>query len=115
MNLEKVTERYLNLTDQIAALEAEKDSLAALIRTECDPGTATDAGQYSVVVSKPAKRLNTKKLTALFPVAMHPHLYKATIDLDAVKYHFSHWDLEDQGAYTETAPRITIKQSEGAA
>ena len=97
MHRAKVAEEAKNLED----LRREYDEKIAALAGE---GT-THAGAYKVTVTVP-RRLDAKKVEAMFPIAQNPELYAAKLDTAAVKDHIAKVDL---AAYqTEGSPTVRI-------
>ena len=104
-----IVARWLQLGDQIATLQAERDQLQAEIRREIPEGSKASVGDLTVAVSEPSQRLNTAALTKAFPPASHPHLYKLTLDTKKVREHVAPADLTGGGFVTESMGRVSVK------
>lgn len=83
ITLEQLATRKVKLRDEKAAIDEEIALIDAQILDVADTGT-TPAGPFKVIVTEP-ERLDTAALSAAFPVAQHPELYKAVLDTTAVK------------------------------
>ncbi|GAA1333810.1 hypothetical protein GCM10009592_28350 [Brachybacterium rhamnosum] len=82
-DLEQYAMHRAKLAEEIKNLEDLRKEYDDKIADLAGDGT-THAGAYKVTVTR-AKRLDTKKLEAAYPVIQHPELYKQAIDTAKAK------------------------------
>lgn len=107
-NLEAVLTQLLDIKHQIATLKQQAEELEEHLRETYEPGTYA-AGEHSLTVTKPTRRLDARKLAADFPPAQYPHLYKQSLDTGLVKQNFAPDYLDTRGYYTQTTSQIRVK------
>lgn len=102
VNLEQLAVEYTKLDAEAEAIKERKETIKAILLGRFSTGSHT-VGPFKVTVKAGSRRLSTSRITAAYPVAQHPELYKPAIDTAAVKQHIAPVDLEafqDAGAPT---------------
>ncbi len=90
--LEKLAQEYAERT---AAVSKETERIAEIKAIFLTLGEGKHAaGTFRINIKPGSKVLDSKKLTAAFPVTQFPHLYKGVIDTAAVKQHVAPADLD---------------------
>lgn len=100
--------QILDNKHQIASLEQQNAELEDHLLKTHEPGNYP-AGDYTLTITKPSRRLNTRKLAADFPAMQYPQLYKQTIDTKRVREAFAETYLETRDYYTTGKSQVRIK------
>lgn len=100
--------QILDNRHQIASLEQQNAELEDYLLKTHEPGNYP-AGDYTLTITKPSRRLNTRKLAADFPAVQYPQLYKQAIDSKKVKESFAVDYLEARDYYTQGRSQVRIK------
>ncbi len=100
--------QILDNRHQIASLEQQNAELEDHLLKTHEPGSYP-AGDYTLTITKPSRRLNTRKLAADFPAMQYPQLYKQAIDSKKVKESFAVDYLEARDYYTTGKSQVRIK------
>lgn len=104
--LEALAVERTKIDEHLAQLGERKAEIDAQLRAALDVGTH-DAGPYKVQVRAGARRLNTTRFEAAFPVTQNPQFYKPRLDTAAVREHIAPSQLAD--FYDVGKPVVTIK------
>jgi hypothetical protein len=102
--IESLASEYLRLGAQLERLRDRQQAIADRLRS-FSFGTHK-AGSASVCVQRNS-RLSAENVQAAYPVARFPHLYKATLDLAALRTHVTANDLD--AFYVDGAPRVVVR------
>lgn len=106
--LESLAEELTTINMHIEQLTERKQALTAAILDIIPAGTTTPAGLYTITVTTPTRRLNSRKLTEAFPADNYPDLYVRTLDTKAVKKAFSENALTEGDFYTIGTPTVRL-------
>lgn len=105
VQLEQLVLEDTKLAEDEERIKARRATIRSVLARHLDGGT-TDLADHKVIVSTPA-RLDSTAITAAFPVAQHPELYKPALDTTAVRHHLSPAVLEQ---YTRSgSTTVTIR------
>lgn len=107
-NTPAIIAQILDNKHQIAILEQQNAELEDHLLKTHEPGNYP-AGDHTLTITKPSRRLNTRKLAADFPAVQYPQLYKQTIDSKKVKESFAVDYLEARNYYTTGKSQVRIK------
>jgi hypothetical protein len=104
MEIEGLASEYLRLGAQLEQLRDRQQAISDRLRA-LSFGTHR-AGTALVCVQR-NRRLSAENVQAAYPVARFPHLYKATLDLTALRKHVAVNDLD--AFYVDGAPRVVVR------
>jgi hypothetical protein len=102
--IENLASEYLRLGAQLEQLRDRQQAITDRLRA-LSFGTHK-AGSASVCVQR-NRRLSAENVQVAYPVARFPHLYKATLDLTALRKHVAANDLD--AFYIDGAPRVVVR------
>lgn len=100
--------QILDNRHQIATLEQQNAELEDHLLKTHEPGNYP-AGDHTLTITKPSRRLNTRKLATDYPAMQYPQLYKQTIDTKRVREAFAETYLETRDYYTQGRSQVRIK------
>lgn len=131
LDLEALAAELTTLNQTIETMTERRDQILDLLRTRLPEASKTQAGDYTITLTKAPERLNLKAVaekygadqyptlyqaelnpaavTEKYPPNQHPELYQPAIQKDQVEAQFSPQALRAGGFYTTGKPRVSIK------
>jgi hypothetical protein len=104
LNWDELTQERAALAATVAQLQERITQIDDLYREHLEFGVHEFGGLKVSVQHN--RRLDTKKVTAAYPVAQRPELYRPAIDTTELKRHIAAIELE--AFYNESTPRVVV-------